>query len=139
MEDLIEAIEESWYKEPGATEEQLRQAESALGFPLPEDYKAFMRWSNGGGGRIGGTYLALWNIEDVREANESYGIDHYLPGVVGVGTDGGSQSYAFDYRAKNDMPSLIRVDLGDLDPESVIFVSHSFRAALERALRGERV
>ncbi|MFR2243924.1 MAG: SMI1/KNR4 family protein [Anaerobutyricum soehngenii] len=47
-------------------------------FPLPDDYKEFMLWSNGGEGNIGSQYLSLWKIEDLMQLNKEYQIQKYL-------------------------------------------------------------
>lgn len=59
-------------------------------FPLPDDYKEFMSWSNGGEGNIGSQYLSLWKIEDVIQLNNDYQVQKYLSGKsLAIGTDGG--------------------------------------------------
>ncbi len=45
--DLSDLIESGWLGKPGASEEQISQAEDRLGTTLPNSYKEFLRVSNG--------------------------------------------------------------------------------------------
>lgn len=134
MQQLMDRLAPNWSKKPGATNGLIEKVEQALGFHLPEDYKAFVRWSNGGEGQVGNIYLSLWRVENIKELNEDYQIGRYLPHVVGIGSDAGGECYAFDYRIRGAAPAFILVPFGDLEPEAVNVVGSSFREALENAL-----
>jgi len=134
MEDLIKIIAPSWFKKPGATPEQIKQAEAALGVEFPSDYKTFLSWSNGGEGQIGNRYFSFWSAEEIKELNEDYQIGKYLPGIVGIGTDGGDECYAFDYRKRPEAPSVVQCPLGDLDFSSISVLGDTFRDCIERAM-----
>ncbi|HEY8602207.1 MAG TPA: SMI1/KNR4 family protein [Thermomicrobiales bacterium] len=136
MDALIRRIKHAWYKEPGATLEQVRHVEEILGFPLPEDYIQFILWSNGGEGELGKMYLSLWKVEDLIETSDTYLIRHYLPDCIGIGTDGGDYGYCFDYRENRQRPTLIRVDLGALDPDAIDVLGQDFQSILELAHKG---
>lgn len=134
MEDLIKIIAPSWFKKPGATAEQIKQAEAALGIEFPSDYKTFLSWSNGGEGQIGNIYFSFWSADEIKELNEDYQISKYLPGIVGIGTDGGGQCYALDYRMYPENPPLIQCPLGDLDFSSIVDLGSTFRDGIEGAV-----
>jgi hypothetical protein len=134
IEDLIETIAPSWFKKTGATTEQIKQAEAALGVGFPSDYKTFLSWSNGGEGQIGNRYFSFWSAEEIKELNDDYQISKYLPGSVGIGTDGGGECYALDYRMYPETPSLIQCPLGDLDFSSIVVLGSTFRDGIEGAM-----
>jgi SMI1 / KNR4 family (SUKH-1) len=89
MEELLEIIAPLWFKRMGASAHQIAEAEAALGVQFPPDYRSFLSWSNGGEGQIGSRYLNIWNSGEIRKLNDDYQIGRYLPGIVGIGTDGG--------------------------------------------------
>src|SRR2546422_11076133 len=137
MENLIEIIAPSWFKRAGAATEQIKQAEAALRMELPPDYKTFLSWSNGGEGQIGSAYFSFWSAEEIKDLNEDYQISKYLPGIVGIGTDGGGQCYALDYRMRPETPSLIQCPLGDFDFSSIVVFGSDFSEGIEMAMRSE--
>jgi hypothetical protein len=55
---------------PPAAESSLRAFEDAA-FQLPDEYKQFMRRTNGGEGFVGNAYVILWPIERLRELNDA--------------------------------------------------------------------
>lgn len=76
MKQIIEKINKSWHSNPPC-DQQIMLSVGKL-FPLPDDYKEFMLWSNGGEGNIGSQYLSLWKIEDLMQLNKEYQIQKYL-------------------------------------------------------------
>ena len=56
MKQIIEKINKSWHSNPPC-DQQIMLSVGKL-FPLPDDYKEFMLWSNGGEGNIGSQYLS---------------------------------------------------------------------------------
>ena len=76
MKQIIEKINKSWHSNPPC-DQQIMLSVGKL-FPLPDDYKVFMLWSNGGEGNIGSQYLSLWKIEDLMQLNKEYQIQKYL-------------------------------------------------------------
>ena len=70
---------------------------------------------------------------ELKGLNDDYAIASYLPRVVGIGTDGGGDCFALDYR-DGGTPKLVSVPLGDLDAESVVVLADSLEAALRSKL-----
>lgn len=134
MKHLFERIAPSWFGNPGTTDIDIQQVELDLNVTLPHDYKQFLLWSNGGEGYIGSNYFSFWTIQELKELNASYRINHYLPGILGVGTDGGGECYALDFRSDPSAPAFVRVPLGDLDIESVIPIASSLQEGFEKAI-----
>ena len=74
----MEVIESKWYKKNGANITSIEDVEKCLNISLPEQYKRFLLWSNGGEGKFGNNYIYIWAIEDVIAYNHDYVIQKYL-------------------------------------------------------------
>lgn len=122
MKQIIEKISKSWHSNPPCNQQIMLGLENLL--PLPDDYKEFMSWSNGGEGYIGSQYLALWKIEDVMQLNDEYQIQKYLSQKsLAIGTDGGDNCIGFYF----ERPTFVFLQpLGDLDLSENRFLSQSF-------------
>jgi SMI1/KNR4 family protein SUKH-1 len=131
---LFERIAPYWFSKPGAIDSDIQQAESDLHLTLPLDYKQFLLWSNGGEGYIGSKYFSFWAIQELKELNASYRINHYLPEILGIGTDGGGECFALDFRSNPSAPAFVQIPLGDLDIESVTPIASSLQEGFEKAL-----
>jgi cell wall assembly regulator SMI1 len=85
---------------PGASDSAIEQAETELGWKMPQDYRDFLLKKNGGEGLIGDNYLILWSAEDLAQFNKDYEVLEYAPGLILIGSDGGGEGFAFDVREK---------------------------------------
>ena len=56
---------------------------------LPKDYIEFMKKHNGGEGDIGETWLIIYPLEELKEINDDYEIEEFLPGHIIIGSNGG--------------------------------------------------
>jgi hypothetical protein len=107
----------------------IRQFEMTLGRSLPTDYAAFLLHANGGEGWVGEEcYVILWRLEEILETNKACELDEYLPGVLGFGSDGGGETFAFDMRTR-EMP-VVAVPLIGMDPENVLPIAPNFYSFL---------
>lgn len=122
MKKIIEIINKDWYSNPPCNQQMMLRLEKS--FPLPDDYKEFMSWSNGGEGYIGSQYVALWKIENVIQLNNDYQIQQHLSEkYLAIGTDGGDNCIGFYF----GNPTFIFLQpLGDLDSSVNRFVARSF-------------
>ncbi|GFM67260.1 MULTISPECIES: SMI1/KNR4 family protein [Pseudomonas] len=135
----ISSLAPSWHVRTGASESVLRGIESKVGLALPADYKEFMKWSDGGEGKIKSVYLSMWPSIQILELNDSYKINSYLGGeVLAIGSDGGPICFLLDYRFSKE-PRFSCVNFGDLDPEEIKEIAPSFEAAIELAILGKIV
>jgi hypothetical protein len=134
VKDLIKRLRRNWEKRRGASETALVRTEKLLGVSFPEDYKEFLRWSNGGEGSFGDYALFLWSTDDLICDNDDYEIPQWLPGVIGIGSDGGGNAYILDFRKSPEFPRLAVVPMGALSDECVEPLGDSFREGLLRML-----
>jgi hypothetical protein len=63
--------------------------EASLGFAIPEEYRRYLEWSDGGFGTLGERHLRLLSCEELVDYNRRYTIAEILPGYLCIGTDGG--------------------------------------------------
>jgi hypothetical protein len=102
-------------RQPGASEEALCRVEQLLGVRFPDDYRAFIRASNGARGWINGVYLQFWRIEDIPMLMEAGLIRERVPGLVPFGDDGSRENLVFDV-SKNPPPvALADITCGSRD------------------------
>lgn len=132
MEKIIEQIKAHWYKNNGANNDAINNLEQLLNINLPEDYKYFVRWSNGGEGKVNENNISLWKIEDLSILNEEYQIQKYLgKKVIGIGTDGGGICYG--YKFTDNQSNIFKCPLGDLDIDEITLIADSFEGFLKKA------
>lgn len=104
--------------EPAASDAAIAMAETELGVIFPAAYRDLLKWANGGEFDFGNAYVEVWDTVRIVKRNQSYEIPSRLPGIVGIGSDGGDECYALDFRLAEQRP-LVRVSLGALRPEFV--------------------
>jgi hypothetical protein len=117
---------------PPAAEASLRAFEDAA-FQLPDDYKRFLRRTNGGVGFVGNAYVDLWPIERLRELNDAYEVGQYARGLFFFGSDGGGEAFAFDRRSAT-LP-IVSVPFVGLELEQARPMGASFEEFLEQLSR----
>ena len=90
----------NWHKEEPAEEKQVQYLIANAVPGLPQEYIAFLQYSNGGEGSLGINpgWFQLWAVEKVIELNKDYKIekDLDLPGYFGFGSNGGGEFFAFE-------------------------------------------
>lgn len=87
----------------GARDAALSELQRCAPRPLPRDYVAFLRDSNGFSGEVGPNYLSLWPAEDVAR----YGFYPETPRYLFFGSNGGGEGLAFDLQ--NDTLPIVQV------------------------------
>lgn len=103
-----------WYGAAAAEEETIGRLVQWSSVPLPPRYLEFLRVSNGGEGTVNGRYVSLWPAEDIGPLNTAYGITHFLPRSLAIGTDGGDYAYVLDGRDEQAGIPVLEIELGSL-------------------------
>src|SRR3954453_12741996 len=105
---------------PDASMEAVIEVQRKLGIQLPSSYVNLILEVNGAEGPIGGSYLALWPIEDLPIYNENGRFHEFLTSLVRFGGDGGGEAFTFDIEGLNtttgEMP-IIEIPLISIDRE----------------------
>ena len=140
INECIMLLSSLWSCEKGVSKNVLESVEQITGFKLPQDYKNFMQWSNGGEGVLTNIRLSFWPAEDLVSLNEDYKINEYLgKKVLAIGSDGGPICLLLDYQGNNDEPCFSSVNFGGLDPDEIKVIAPKFTLALELAIAGKIV
>jgi cell wall assembly regulator SMI1 len=123
--------------EAGATESTIEAAEDRLRERFPDDYRNFLKSENGLPRWYGDVYLSLYTIEQVVELNEIHEHLAYQPELIHIGSDGGGEAIAFDFR--QDPPTVILVNLVSTDWREAILQAESFTEFMDQRRRGEEL
>jgi hypothetical protein len=113
----------------------IQMIEQAVNCPLPEEYRAVMRASNGGEGFMGKQYLVLWKAEDILRRNKECEVEEYAPGLLLFGSNGAGEGFAFDLRDKK-MPIVVVPFIG-MSLKDTITLSQTFFGFLERLFKSD--
>ena len=123
----------NWMKNIGGSEHEIAEVEEHFGISFPIEYKRFLLWSDGGEGFIGksdltqGDYAMLWRASEIIRWNVGYDIPRYLQQIIGIGSNGGGNCFAFDFRNPTSEPSILTFDFIDGGHESLRRAAHCFR------------
>lgn len=119
---------------PGASVPEIEAAERSLGRRLPEDYRAWLRTSNGAEGFVApDVYVMLWSTAELVELNEAYSVSEFAPGLVLLGTNGGDTGYGF-IEARGSV-RYVRVPLIGLSIDAAEPIGQSVAALIGRLRR----
>jgi hypothetical protein len=126
MEDVFRRLTYGMVVLPGATEPALRALQAEARTELPDDYIAFLRWSNGAEGEIGPNYIVIWSAEEIEQ--DPYPWEEVIPGILFITSDGAEAVFGFDTRV-HPMPIVISHQ-DDLDLSGLVLLAPSFSAFL---------
>lgn len=115
------------------TDEAIRAAEDALEILFPPDYRAFMRQHNGVEADYGGSYLVLYPVEDLAEVNSGCGAGEHA-GLVLIGSDGGGEGVAYDFR--QPQPPLFLVNFVSIGWDEALRQAESFSDFMAQREKG---
>lgn len=116
-------------KNPPLSSEMIQKIISGVNYSFPNGYIDIFEYMNGGDGMIGRySYLILWKLDELTEANENYEVDEYAKGFVIFGSDGGGTAYAFQKENGNivSFPFIGMID------EGINFISSNFAGFLDK-------
>lgn len=125
----------NWHRELPADSAVVQELSLQSGLELPEDYLAFLQFSNGGGGNFGvdGGWYYLWPAEEVIQLNRGYEIQQWTPGSFGIGSDGGGEALVFDTCTPQPwkLYKIPFISLAEDAEDEALLVSESFAAFIE--------
>ncbi|WIG57908.1 MAG: hypothetical protein OJF49_000653 [Ktedonobacterales bacterium] len=132
---ILDAPEYIWeLRAPPATEAQIAEFEAFCGRPLPDDYIAFLRTSNGGALWYKDIwFMQFWPIQDIPAICSGYGfIQSEIPDAIAFGADAGSEGLVFDMRSEHadGQYPIFAVNYVSISWRKAIPVSPDFRSLL---------
>lgn len=117
----------------GATPALIARAEESLGINLPEDYRAFLLFSDGFNGLDGEHYLVLWSTSELVDNASGYDLLPPNERQVLIGSNGGPTAFAI---VEGRYVSLPFVAAGSVDSEMRV-LAEDFAAFLRAIAAGE--
>lgn len=119
--ETIDMMKEMDFSDP-ADSEIIASVEREVGMEFPEQYKDFMRTSNGAEGPLGdSSYLSIWPLDEIADLNEDYGVKKFTPGLLYFGSDGGGTAYAFDNRVVP--PNIVEFPFDSIHIEDAVKIA----------------
>ena len=114
---------------PGASESDILRLESDLNVRLPDDYRDFLRSSNGTEGFLApDIYVLLWSANQIISLNTGYCVHEFLPGTVLLGSNGADTGYGLNFGASPEY--YFAVPLIGMAVDSMSFLGVSFEQFL---------
>ena len=132
MDEVIRLFaQHGWLPRSGLGETDIERLEADLGIRFPSDFRAFLRWSNGGEGFLGAAYVQIDSAEEMRHSNDEH-FRTYFPGLVQIGGNGGLESYCLDYRTDPAQPNMVAIDRVNSGPNSYWPLRATFTDTMRR-------
>lgn len=80
------------FQVPGANDAEIEACEAVLKVSLPEEYKTFLRVSDGFNDQVGAGYLVLWSVAELAHA-DGYEVFDFQTDRFLIGSNGGPIAY----------------------------------------------
>lgn len=130
MATLLEILGDSsagWTRRLPATEAAIEALTVTCDFELPEEYLAFLRYSNGGEGFlcIEPWYFQICSAEEVVAYNQGYHVEEFLPGWFAIGSNGGGELLAIRKRDGSPCP-VYMVPFIPMAESDAVQIAHDF-------------
>jgi len=119
----------TWHGNSAVAPAALDNLRRIAGAELPDEYFAFLAFSNGGEGPLGVDpgYIVIDSAEDAASQKEKKTFEEFFPGFFMFGGNGGGELFAFDLRGSKPWP-VVMIDMTNIDlKESVVRVAEDFR------------
>ena len=106
--------------------------ENAIGFKIPSDYKQFLVRYQGFEKFFGPEYMALWDMDELIEMNQSYEIIELLPRSLGIGSNMGGELIALKYFGNQSYEIVLTPFICFHEKENQLQIGNSFTDFLIR-------
>lgn len=129
MKDFLSLLKKCTVNPP-TSKAIIKHVEADLDVLFPQEYVDFLLQFNGVEGPIGEeNYIRLWRVEEIPILNKEYEVEIYAPGFLIIGSDGGGESIAFDFR-HDKVPVSLLPFIG-MSAETAISIGSDFRDFLK--------
>jgi SMI1 / KNR4 family (SUKH-1) len=135
LEDqLLNLLIRDWLASKGASETAIKKLCHAAPRPLPESYLSLLSLTNGGEGPLAVQpfYLQLDTAETVTDTAITKRHKENFPGFFIIGSNGGGEYIAFDFREHGSMP-IVAIDMTNINlKESILTIAPDFDVFIEQ-------
>jgi hypothetical protein len=109
VEALLTQPDRQWSSRPPASEKAIERLRKAAPGPLPKEYVALLRYSNGGEGPLAlpPLYFMLYEAEYAQEVNQNADHRDLWPEYFVFGSNGGLEKIAFDTGTEQPWPIVM--------------------------------
>ncbi|MEM6434654.1 MAG: SMI1/KNR4 family protein [Cyanobacteria bacterium P01_D01_bin.115] len=130
MNDLLRILRQCDLNPP-SSKATIEAVEEEVGIKFPHEYVDFLLHGNGGEGAVGDeNYIRLWKVEEIPDLNREYQVDTYAPGFLIIGSDGGGEAIAFDFRCGNVVVCML--PFVGMSPKARAYIGRSFGDFLKK-------
>jgi hypothetical protein len=135
LRTLILGGSHQWHGNSPAAEADIAALVAASPAPLPPDYLALLRLSDGGDASLSGypSYVRIWPARTAIEYNRDYQVQKWLPGFIGFGDNGGPDMVGFDTR-RGEPYMVCAVPFAPMEWEAAIGQMPDFGAFIRQLL-----
>lgn len=113
---------------------QLGSAEAELGVSFPADYREYITVSGRVDRDFGGSWLMLYGVDELVALNRAYDRSDSHPGLVFLGSDGGSEGVGFDFRS--EPPTVVLVNWVSAGWQDAIQQADTFTEFMDQRTAG---
>jgi hypothetical protein len=133
IESILSDSSTKWSRNAPAPPEAIHDLISRCAIDLPGEYLEFLQFSNGGESELGVEpgWFRLWPEEQVVELNEGYDVAANLPGLLGFGSNGAGEMFAFDTRSKMPWP-IVMIPFIPMELESLKTITLDFESFVKQ-------
>ena len=130
MKQLLDKVSSNFDINIPATTGQIQEMEKHFNFQFPDDYKEFLKFTNGLEGFTTDNYLVLWTTDELVQLNQAYNVNEFISNTIIFGSDGGEEAFAFDISSSS--PTIIKlpfIGMGHIANEKLSNTFETFLAS----------
>jgi len=144
MSELTTALDglgTGWTRRDPASQERVTDCERELDVSFPQDYREFLKLSNGGSLKGEATTVNFIPLDELPGFNEDEEIVSHMPGILAIADNGGGSFYYYDVanRLGRGAWALYLVGFGTLSFEDSRFVGASLTEMIAAIAAGENL
>jgi hypothetical protein len=127
----IRALLQGCRREPGATQDNLRDLLSFVASELPDDYVDLLTFANGATGQRGGRHLIIFSSETAITINRVAMTKDNVPGNLIFASNGGGTSYLLEL-GQSQWSRVYRCEDVDMSHEQSVLIASSIEDFIRR-------
>ena len=127
MKQILSKLSSNFHVGTPATNDQLGEIEKHFNCIFPDDYKEFLKFTNGLEGFTPSNYLVLWTTQELIQLNQAYNVKEFIANTIIFGSDGGEEAFAFDISSTDfTIIKLPFIGMGHIANEKLFDTFESF-------------